>query len=90
VCYRGSASWILFCPNFIAERLQDWPGAEKSLYRIKSAITTSLYSNLHPAGFDELMPKTLATTMDRCCATATSARPAATPSASPRPSQEKE
>lgn len=48
-------------------------------------------SNLHPAGFDELIPKTLATaTATVSCTMRTSAKPAASPSGSPKPSPARE
>nr|WP_277604004.1 ATP-binding protein [Agrococcus sp. ARC_14] len=59
--------------------------AAEGLYRLVDAAyekrSIAISSNLHPAGFDELMPKTLATaTVDRLLHHAR--RPAATPSAS--------
>ena len=68
------------------------PDAAEGLYRLVDAAyekrSVAVSSNLHPSAFDELMPKTLATaTVDnRSCTTPTSARPAVTASASPRPS----
>lgn len=57
--------------------------AAEGLYQLVDAAyekrSIAISSNLHPAGFDELMPKTLATaTVDRSCTTPTSARPRAT------------
>src|SRR5215210_3604356 len=59
--------------------------AAEGLYRIVDAAyekrSVALSSNLHPAGFDELMPKTLATAREPpppstgCCTTPTSAKP---------------
>ena len=51
----------------------------------------ALSSNLHPAAFDELMPKTLATaTVDRLLHHAHVCRPPATACASPKHSPAKE
>jgi DNA replication protein DnaC len=69
--------------------------AAEGLYRIVDAAyekhSIALSSNSHPAGFDELMPKTLATAPSTGSSTTpTSAKPAATRSASPKPSPGKE
>ena len=65
--------------------------AAEGLYRLVDAAyekrSVAVSSNLHPAGFDELMPKTLATaTVDRLLHHAHVCRPAATVSDSPKPS----
>ena len=65
--------------------------AAEGLYRLVDAAyekrSIALSSNLHPAGFDELMPKTMATaTVDQdSCTTHTSAKPAGKACDSPRP-----
>nr|WP_305039319.1 MULTISPECIES: ATP-binding protein [unclassified Frankia] len=45
------------------------PDAAEGLYRLVGAASekrsVAVSSNLHPAGFDEIMPKTLAATVDR-------------------------
>ncbi len=68
--------------------------AAEGLYRLADAAyerrSVAVSSNLHPPGFDELMPKTLATATVGSCTTLTSARPPATASACPRPSPERE
>ena len=60
--------------------------AAEGLYRIVEAAyerrSVAISSNLHPNGFDELLPKTLATAA--CCITPTCAKPAATPCAGPK------
>jgi hypothetical protein len=52
--------------------------AAEGLYRLVDAAyekrSVALSSDLHPAAFDELMPKTLATASTRSCTTRTSAR----------------
>ncbi len=63
--------------------------AAEGLYRLVDAAyekrSVAVSSTLHPAGFDELMPKTLATaTVDRLRTTPTSVRPTATASDSPK------
>jgi hypothetical protein len=67
------------------------PDAAEGLYRLVDAAyerrSVAVSSNLHPSGFDELMPKTLATaTADRLLHTLTCARPAARVCACPKPS----
>jgi hypothetical protein len=70
--------------------------AAEAFYRITDAAyerrSLAVTSNIHPSvGFDELMPKTLATaTVDSSCTTPTYARPPATASACPRPSPGRE
>ena len=64
--------------------------AAEGLYRLVDAAyekrSIALSSNLHPAGFDELMPKTMATaTVDRLLHHDTSAKPAGKACDSPRP-----
>ena len=67
------------------------PDAAEGLYRLVDAaygttIPWPYSSNLHPSGFDELMPKTLATaTVDRLMHHAHLAPPPANPSDSPKP-----
>jgi DNA replication protein DnaC len=63
--------------------------AAEGLYRIVKAAyerrSVAISSNLHPSGFDELMPKTLATaTVDRLLHHAHLCQPTATPCAWPR------
>lgn len=69
--------------------------AAEGLYRVVDAAyekrSVAISSNLHPAGFDELMPKpSPRPPLTGSCTTPTSARPAATPTPPPRPSLEKE
>jgi DNA replication protein DnaC len=70
------------------------PDAAEGLYRLAGAAyekrSVAVSSNLQPSGFDELMPKTLATATVDSCTTPTSARPAETAYGSPKPSPEKE
>ena len=59
-------------------------------YRLVDACyenrSLAVSSSLHPAGFDEIIPKTLATaTIDRHLHHATSASPTARPTDSPKP-----
>jgi len=66
----------------------------EALYRVVDAAyekrSIALSSNLHPAGFDELMPKTIANaTVDRLLTTPTSSSPTATRSVSPKQPQAK-
>jgi DNA replication protein DnaC len=66
------------------------PAAAEALFRLVDAAyekrSLIITSNIHPAGFDELMPKTLATaTVDRLLHHAHVSSPAATPTASPKP-----
>ncbi len=69
--------------------------AAEGLYRLVDAAyekrSVAISSNLHPAAFDELMPKTRPRPPSTGCSTTrTSARPPATASASPKPSPGKE
>jgi len=64
--------------------------AAEGLYRLADAAyekrSVAISSNLHPAVFDELMPKTLATaTSTGSCTTPTSAKPPTRACACPRP-----
>ena len=64
--------------------------AAEAFYRITDAAyerrSLAVTSNIHPSGFDTIMPKTLATaTVTGCCITPTSSRPPGIPTASPRP-----
>lgn len=66
----------------------------ETLYRVVSAAyekrSITLSGNLHPAGFDELMPKTIANAIvDRLLHHTTSSSPHATASASPKPPPER-
>ena len=68
--------------------------AAEGLYRLVDAAyekrSIALASNLHPAGFDELMPKTLATaTVDRLLHHAHICQTSGDSSASPKPSPAK-
>jgi DNA replication protein DnaC len=62
--------------------------AAEGLYRLADAAyekrSIAISSNLHPAGFDELMPKTLNPRAFGSCTTPTSAKPAVTASGYPR------
>jgi IstB-like ATP binding protein len=68
--------------------------AAEAFYRVTDAAyerrSVAVTSNIHPSGFDTIMPKTLATaTVDNgSCTTPTSSRPRATPTGSPKPSPE--
>ena len=67
------------------------PDAAEGLYRLVDAAyekrSVAISSNLHPAGFDELMPKTLATaTVDRLLHHAHVCQTTGESSACPRPS----
>ena len=69
--------------------------AAEAFYRIIDAAyerrSVAVTSNIHPSGFDTIMPKTLATaTVDRLLHHAHLVLPRATPTASPRPSPGKE
>ncbi len=67
--------------------------ADEGLYRLVDAAyekrSIAISSNLHPAAFDELMPKTLATATGSCT-TPTCVRPPARARDCPKPCPAKE